>query len=104
MLHAQETGKYFVGGSIGFEKSSANSKTNGVNYSNPNAIQIFTFNPVGGYKINKLIAAGLQLGYSSTINNTIDFIVDSVYIEGYKKYKSVSTSYGITIFIRYFSC
>ncbi len=72
--HAQDlTGKYFFGGSLGFESTSGNSDVSGTNYNNPNGLGSYSFSPSFGYYIKKKLAIGLQLGYSSSNQNVITF-------------------------------
>jgi len=77
-IHAQElTGKYFIGGSLGFEATSGNSEVSGTNYNNPNGLGSCSFSPSFGYYFKKKLAIGLQCGYSSSNQNFITFSYSS---------------------------
>jgi len=64
-------GKFFVGGSIGFDFTSADADINTSNFSNNNANQTYNINPSIGYYLDRNIAIGLSLGYSYALKNTL---------------------------------
>jgi hypothetical protein len=72
LVNAQDlTGKYFIGGSLGFETTSGNTDVNGTNYYNPNGLGSYFFSPSFGYYFKKNLAVGLQLGHSSNTQNIL---------------------------------
>jgi len=97
-IHAQElTGKYFIGGSLGFESTSGNMVINGSTYNDPNAYGYYSFIPSVGYYFKNNLAIGFQLGYTSGTNNSInDYIIktgniDSIVINNTKTTNQVFT-------------
>lgn len=95
------TGKYFIGGSLGFSNNSGSANIYGTNYTNPNAFSSFSINPFFGFYIKPKIAIGLQLGYSSNTSNQliISANTDSTTIQG--TFKNTFVTYSITPFLRY---
>ena len=94
--------KLFAGGSVSFEFAKASVDDNSKTYNNPKAIQIYSITPCFGYHLSNRIAIGLQLFYSSSECNYMDYYSSKNVIDSTLKYKITNKTYSIAPFLRYY--
>ncbi len=101
IIHAQDlNGKFFAGGSIGFDFTSADANINTSNFSNNNANQTYSFSPSVGYYLDRNIAIGLQFGYSYALKNTL-YITNTSNINNTSTLTTTSKVESIAPLLRY---
>src|SRR5271157_2698509 len=101
IIHAQDlNGKFFAGGSIGFDFTSADANINTSNFSNNNANQTYNISPSVGYYLDRNIAIGLQFGYSYALHKYL-YLTNPGNINGIYTSTTTAKTYSIAPLLRY---